>query len=145
MAHEITTKVLLVDDEDKFLDVLSQRLEKHDVKADTAASGEDALAKIKDTAYDAVVLDLMMPGIGGIETLRRIRKENPELQVIMLSGRGTIEKAVESVKEGAMDFLEKPAEIDTLLAKIEEARHKKILFIVEHAEERIGRIWGRKA
>jgi DNA-binding NtrC family response regulator len=79
----------------------------------------------------------MMPGIGGIETLKRIRKENPEVQIIMLTGQGTIDKAVEAMKEGAIDFLEKPADIDKLMDKIGEAKKKKFLLVMKNIEERV--------
>jgi len=137
MSDALKTNVLLVDDEEKFLDVLSQRLQGHDIKADTATSGEDAIEKVKSKVFDAIVLDLGMPGIGGIETLKRIRKENPELQIIILSGRGTVEKTVEAMKEGAMDFLEKPADLNKLLDKIGEAKHKRILLAMEEIERKV--------
>ena len=137
MAKEIRANVLLVDDEEKFLEVLSQRLEIHGVKADSAQTGEEALVKIKNKGFDAIVLDVMMPGMGGIETLKRIRKENPELQIIMLTGRGTVDKAVEAMKVGAIDFLEKPADINKLIDKIGEAKKKKILLVMKNVEERV--------
>jgi DNA-binding NtrC family response regulator len=137
MSKEIGAKVLLVDDEEKFLDVLSQRLGTRGVAADTATSGEDALVKIKNKQFDAIVLDVMMPGIGGIETLKRIRKQYPELQIIMLTGQGTIDKAVEAMKEGAIEFLEKPADIDKLMDKIGEAKKKKFLLVMKNIEERV--------
>ena len=137
MSNEIRANVLLVDDEEKFLDVLSQRLGTRGISADTAISGEDALVKIKNKQFDAIVLDVMMPGIGGIETLKRIRKQYPELQIIMLTGQGTIDKAVETMKEGAIDFLEKPADIDKLMDKIGEAKKKKFLLVMKNIEERV--------
>ncbi len=137
MSDEKGPRVLLVDDEEKFLDVLSKRLGTRGVDADTAISGEDALVKIKNKNFDAIVLDVMMPGIGGIETLKRIRKENPEVQIIMLTGQGTIDKAVEAMKEGAIEFLEKPADIDKLMDKIGEAKKKKFLLVMKNIEERV--------
>jgi len=137
MSEKTGPRVLLVDDEEKFLEVLSQRLGARGIEAVTAASGEEALIKIKDKNFDAIVLDVMMPGIGGIETLKRIRKENPELQIIMLTGRGSVDTAVEAMKEGAIDFLEKPADLNKLLGKISEAKEKKILLMTEHIEEKV--------
>ena len=137
MSEGIKSKVLLVDDEEKFLNVLSQRLGTRGIDADTATSGEDALVKIKNKQFDAIVLDVMMPGIGGIETLKRIRKQYPELQIIMLTGKGTIDKAVETMKEGAIEFLEKPADIDKLMDKIGEAKKKKFLLVMKNIEERV--------
>jgi DNA-binding NtrC family response regulator len=137
MSEGTGPRVLLVDDEEKFLDVLSQRLGTRGINAETSTSGEEALVKIKNRNFDAIVLDVMMPGIGGIETLKRIRKENPELQIIMLTGRGTVDKAVEAMKEGAIDFLEKPADINKLMDKISEAKEKKILLVMKNIEEKV--------
>ena len=137
MSEGMGPRVLLVDDEEKFLDVLSQRLGTRGIDAETSTSGEEALVKIKNKSFDAIVLDVMMPGIGGIETLKRIRKENPEVQIIMLTGRGTVDKAVEAMKEGAIDFLEKPADINKLLDKISEAKKKKILLVMKNIEEKV--------
>ena len=86
----------------------------------------------------------MMPGIGGIETLKRIRKEYPELQIIMLTGQGTVGKAVEAMKEGAIEFLEKPADINKLLDKISEAKEKRLLLVMENIEEKVKGILTRR-
>jgi two-component system, OmpR family, response regulator len=130
-------RVLLVDDEEKFLEVLSQRLGTRGIDAETSTTGEEALVKIKNRNFDAIVLDVMMPGLGGIETLKRIKQENPEVQIIMLTGQGTVDKAVEAMKEGAIDFLEKPADINKLLDKISEAKEKRILLVTEKIEEKV--------
>jgi DNA-binding NtrC family response regulator len=144
MSDAMKPNVLLVDDEEKFLDVLSQRLGTRGLDAVTATTGEEALVKIKDKNFDAIILDIMMPGMGGIETLKRIRKENPELQIIMLTGRGSVDKAVEAMKEGAIDFLEKPADIEKLLEKIENARQKKTLLVMKNIEEKVKGISQRR-
>jgi len=144
MSDVIKPNVLLVDDEKKFLDVLSQRLGTRGVDAETATSGEDALVKMKNRSFDVIILDVMMPGMGGIETLKRIRKENPEVQIIMLTGQGTIDKAVEAMKEGAIEFLEKPADIDTLMDKIAKARDRKILLVMKNIEEKVKGISRRR-
>lgn len=137
MSEGTGTRVLLVDDEEKFLEVLSQRLGTRGIDASTATSGEEALVKIKNKNFDVIILDVMMPGIGGIESLKRIRQENPEVQIIMLTGKSSIEKAVTAMKEGAIDFLEKPADIDKLLEKIENARQKKTLLVMKNIEEKV--------
>jgi DNA-binding NtrC family response regulator len=137
MSEGTGPRVLLVDDEEKFLEVLSQRLGTRGIDAETSTSGEEALVKIKNQNFDAIVLDVMMPGIGGIETLKRIRAEHPEVQIIMLTGRGSVDKAVEAMKEGTIDFLEKPADINTLLNKISEAKEKKILLVMKNIEEKV--------
>ncbi|MEW6584568.1 MAG: response regulator [Nitrospirota bacterium] len=144
MSDAMKPNVLLVDDEEKFLDVLSQRLGVHDINAETATSGEEALVKMKNRNFDVIVLDLVMPGIGGIETLKRIRKENPEVQIIMLTGHGAVDKAVAAMKEGAIDFLEKPAEIGDLTDKIMKARDKKTLLVMKNIEEKVKGISRRR-
>jgi len=87
---------------------------------------------------------VMMPGMGGIETLKQIRKEHPELQIIMLTGQGTVGKAVEAMNEGAMDFMEKPADINKLMDKISEAKEKRVLLVTQNIEEKVKGILKRR-
>jgi DNA-binding NtrC family response regulator len=117
--------VLLVDDEEEFVEVLAERLETRGLTVDTAGDGELALEKAGKRSFDAIVLDMAMPGMDGIETLKGLLRINPDLQVILLTGRATLGQAVEAMKLGALDFLEKPVDIETLVAKIEEAATKK--------------------
>jgi len=140
MPEEIKANVLVVDDEEQFLKVFSQRLEGRGLKVDTSTSGEDAVKKVKDKDFDAIVLDLVMPGMSGIEALKRIRSENPDVQIIILTGHGTIEKTVEAVKEGAIDFMEKPADLNKIMEKISEARQKKVLLIEKKHETHVKEI-----
>ncbi|MEW6586167.1 MAG: response regulator [Nitrospirota bacterium] len=140
MAEKLEANVLVVDDEEQFLKVFSQRLEGRGMKVDTAASGEDALKRVKGKEFDAIILDLVMPGMGGLETLERIKKENPDIQIIMLTGHGTVEKGVEAMKAGAVDFLEKPVDLNKLLERVEEAKRKKILIVEKKHEEQIKEI-----
>lgn len=134
------TRVLLVDDEVEFTEALSERLESRGLKVDSANSGEEALKKIGEVSYDAIFLDLAMPGMDGIETLKNLLSENPDLQVILLTGHATIDKSVEAVKLGARDFLEKPADIDKLLAKIKKAESEKMLIVQKRSQEEIQKI-----
>ena len=145
MSEKQGPRVLLVDDEEQFLDLLSQRLGTRGIDAETSTSGEEALVKIKNRNFDAIVLDVMMPGIGGIETLKSIRKEYPELQIIMLTGRGSVDKAVEAMKEGAIDFLEKPVDINKLMDKISEAKERRVLLVTKNIEEKVKGILKRRA
>ncbi len=140
MPEEIKADVLLVDDEEQFLKVLSQRMEGRGLKVDTSTSGEEAIKKVKGKEFDAIVLDLAMPGMSGIEALKRIRSENPDVQIIMLTGHGSVETSVEALKAGAVDFLEKPADLNKIMAKIAEAKHKKILLVEKKAEEHVKEI-----
>jgi DNA-binding NtrC family response regulator len=99
-------------------------------------------AKHKD--FHAVILDLAMPGMDGIETLKRLRAEHPDLQIIVLTGQATVEKTVEAMKLGALDFLEKPADIKEIMAKIEQAKGKRSILMAEQYEKRIKDIMGKK-
>ncbi len=145
MSEELKANILLVDDEEAFLKILSQRLESRGMKVDTSTSGENAIESVKSKDFDAIVLDLAMPGLGGIETLKRIKKENPEIQIIMLTGHATVNQGVEAIKEGAVDFLEKPVDLNKLLKKIEDAKHQKILIVEKKHENKIKEILKTKS
>lgn len=133
-------KILLVDDNKDFLDILSERINTKGLDVETAQSGPEALNKIKDQSYDAIILDLVMPEMDGIETLKKLLSERPELQVILMTGHASLEKGIEAVKLGAMDFLEKPADIQSLMAKIQEAKAKKVAIVEKKHEEKIRNI-----
>jgi DNA-binding NtrC family response regulator len=145
MPEELKANVLLVDDEEQFLKVFSQRLEGKGLKVDTSTTGEEALKKVKGKDFDAIILDLVMPGMSGIETLKRIRSENPDLQIILLTGHATVEKGVEAMKTGAVDFLEKPADLNKILEKVAEAKRKRVLLVEKKHEERIKELLKSKA
>jgi DNA-binding NtrC family response regulator len=130
-------KVLLVDDEKEFTSVLSERMESRGLKVATADSGPAAIAKAETEHFDAIILDLKMPGMDGIETLKRLRTINPDLQIIMLTGYATVKKGVEAMKLGAVEFLEKPADIKELMEKIREARTRRLVLVEKQTEERI--------
>ena len=118
--------VMLVDDEVPFVETMKKRLEKRDLTIITAFSGEEALHTLESHQNtDVVILDVKMPGMDGIETLSKIRKDFPLIEVIMLTGHGTIESAIEGMKLGAFDYLMKPCEIEQLMEKVQEATRKK--------------------
>jgi len=121
----IECRVLLVDDEEEFVSVLADRLEARNLAVETAPSGEVALEKAAKQAFDAILLDMAMPGMNGIDTLRGLLEINGDLQVILLTGQATLGQAVEAMKLGAMDLLEKPVEIDTLVARIDDAARRR--------------------
>ncbi len=125
-------RILLVDDEKEFADTLSERLRTRDFDVTTAYNGDEALEKLKEYNYDVTILDVQMPGMSGIEALGAIKKLKPLTEVLMLTGHGTVETAIEGMKIGAYDFLLKPCEMDVLLDKINKAHERKS----EH-EERI--------
>jgi DNA-binding NtrC family response regulator len=117
--------VLLVDDETDFLDILMKRLRKRKLRLFGANSGEDALRIVKETPLDVAVLDVKMPGMSGIEMLKEIKKINPLVEVIMLTGHANVEVALEGMELGAFDYLMKPVDIDDLLYKLQDAYKKK--------------------
>ena len=121
----ISPFVLLVDDEVPFVETMSKRLSKRQLMVLPAYTGREALEKLGKNAVDVVILDVKMPGMDGIQTLREIKKTHPLVEVIMLTGHATIETAVEGMRLGAFDYLMKPCEIEELLAKVEEAKEKK--------------------
>lgn len=114
-------RVLLVDDEVEFASALAERLALRGVKARTASSGEEALRLMEEELPQVVVLDLMMPGLGGKETLRIIMSRYPGVKVILLSGHGAVGGTEEGLRLGAFDRLIKPINIDELLRKLREA------------------------
>jgi len=119
--------VLLVDDELEFLQTLVKRLTKRGLNIITAKSGEDALKIIGVKEIDVAVLDVRMPGIDGIQTLREMKKKNPLMEVIMLTGHASLEVAIEGMELGAFDYLMKPAGIDELFYMLQDAFKKKII------------------
>lgn len=118
-------KMMLVDDEERFLSTTSKLLAKKGYKVFTAASGVEALENLKKHAIHVVILDVKMPGMDGIAVLKEIKRSFPLVEVIMLTGHGTVESAVEGLKSGATDYLAKPTDIDDLIAKAEEAFEKR--------------------
>lgn len=118
------TRVLIVDDEQEFARTLAERMQTRGLEAEAVFSGDEALKLVNQKTYDVVVLDLAMPGMDGIETLKKMLEIHPDLQVIMLTGQATVGKGVEAVKQGAFEFLEKPIRMEALVEKIGQARDK---------------------
>ena len=111
-------KVLLVDDEEEFVTALAERLELRGFEASIATSGEDALKRIDADEPDLVVLDVLMPGLGGLDVLDQIRKTDPQIKVILLTGRGSALEDGGRIPLGAFDYLIKPVNIDDLIQKM---------------------------
>ena len=114
-------KILLIDDEEEFVTTLAERLELRGLQARTALNGEAALQMIKVDTPQIVILDVMMPGIGGFEVLRRIKKQYPQIPVILLTGRGSTKEGIKGMELGAFDYLMKPLNIEELIKKMQEA------------------------
>ena len=140
MEKQLEAKVLLVDDEQDFLETLSNRLELRGLKVNSVTSGEQAVAEAQGEDYDAIVVDLAMPGIDGLETLKRIKADNPDAEIIMLTGQASVRSGVEAIKLGAGDFLQKPVELSELMQKIGEAKHKKMLVLQQKSQEELRKI-----
>ncbi|MGD8983402.1 MAG: response regulator [Desulfobacteraceae bacterium] len=119
------TRVLIVDDEEEFVETLSERLTIRDYDVTTSLSGEDAIEKLEHYNFDVVILDVAMPGMDGMETLSNIKRIKPLIEVIMLTGHATVSTAVDGMKLGAFDYLLKPCETKELIAKINAALERK--------------------
>jgi DNA-binding response OmpR family regulator len=114
-------RVLLVDDEEEFVSALSERLELRGIEVDSALNGEDALAIMVEKTFEVVILDLMMPGLGGLEVLKQIKSAHPNTQVILLTGHGATKEGIEGMRLGAFDYLIKPVDIEEMLEKMKAA------------------------
>jgi DNA-binding NtrC family response regulator len=121
--------ILIVDDEEDTLDACTQALTKEDYSIDTANRAIEALEKVEAKNYRVVIADIKMPGMDGIELLQRIKKSNPQIEVIMITGYATIETAVKSMKEGAYDYLPKPFTPEELRILVKKALEKQSLII----------------
>jgi len=125
-------KIMLVDDEERFLTTTQKLLAKKGFEVVTAAGGMEALEKLNSQNIHVVILDVKMPGMDGVTTLKEIKRLFPLVEVIMLTGHATVESAVDGLKSGAFDYVMKPADIDELIAKAQEAYEKR-----ERLEEKI--------
>ena len=117
--------ILIVDDEDDFRVTLVKRLQKRSLQVFGAESGQKALNLMEAMVFDVVVLDVKMPGMDGIETIREMKKKNPLTEVILLTGHASMESGIEGMKLGAFDYVMKPVNIDELLEKIRQAYERK--------------------
>ena len=129
---KIPVKILIVDDEKDFVEMFSLRLTGQGEKVSVAYSGQEALDLLEKTQIDVVILDIRMPGMDGIETLKKIKAAHPLVEVIMLTGHGSTETAVEGMKGGAFDYLMKPADFEDISKKLANAWKRK-----DEQEERI--------
>lgn len=136
--------VLLVDDEVEFVQTLAERMRARGLIVDYTTNGKDAIERAKTTTFDAVVLDLAMPGMSGIETLKALLEDNPDLQIMLLTGQATVGDAVEATKLGAVDIFEKPTDIETLVEKIRRARAARLALEEKHTLDEIDRIMASK-
>ncbi|MFH1154024.1 MAG: response regulator [Pseudomonadota bacterium] len=119
-------RVLVVDDETDFLETIVKRLAKKSLSSAGASSGEDALALMKTSVFDVILLDIKMPGgMDGLETLKEMKRLQPLAEVILLTGHGTVESSVQGMRLGAFDYILKPAKFEELCEKVAQAYMKK--------------------
>jgi DNA-binding response OmpR family regulator len=136
----IAKPILIVDDEKNIRLTLSQALETLDAQIDVAANGGEALTKLKEKEFGLILLDIRMPGMDGMEVLRRVREIRPDIRVIMITAYGTVESAVEAMKMGAVDFLQKPfdpEEVRELVLRVvdrEKLDEQKLMDYTSHIE-----------
>jgi two-component system OmpR family response regulator len=120
-------RILVVDDEEDFLETLVNRLNRRGMSAQGALSGREALKMMEEKEFDVVVLDVRMPGMDGLEVLREVKNRWPFVEVILLTGHGSVESGIEGMRLGAFDYVMKPADLEVLIEKIHQARERKIL------------------
>ncbi|MGA2401008.1 MAG: response regulator [Syntrophobacteraceae bacterium] len=125
-------RVLVIDDEPDFLETIVKRLRKRQIEVAGVGSGKEALLLLQEQSFDVVILDVRMPGMDGIETLKEIRKRSPLTEVIMLTGHGSVESGIQGMQLGAFDYVIKPADFEELIEKVNQAAQRKMLH-----EERI--------
>ena len=118
--------VMLVDDEAPFVETMTKRLKKRDLNVISAFSGQEALDTLdQQRNVDVVILDVKMPGMDGIETLKKLKADYPLTEIVMLTAHATVESAIEGMRFGAFDYLMKPCDMEQLMAKVNEAARKK--------------------
>jgi DNA-binding NtrC family response regulator len=145
-AYMSIANVLLVDDEVPFVETMTKRLSRRNLHISPAFSGTEALDQLaKDSSIEVVILDVKMPGMDGIDTLREIKKSHPLVEVVMLTGHATVETAIEGMKLGAFDYLMKPCEMDILISKVTEAAARKRRQEEKILEARLKEITMRRA
>jgi len=138
--------IMLVDDEVPFVEAMTKRLKRRDLEVEQAFSGDETLKKLTaDSKAEVVILDVKMPGMDGVETLKAIKRQAPLVEVIMLTGHATVESAIEGMKLGAFDYLLKPCDMDHLLDKVSEAAAKKRQHEEKITNARIKEITARRA
>jgi len=138
--------IMLVDDEIPFVEAMTKRLKRRNLEVEQAFSGNEALEKLIDgSKAEVVILDVKMPGMDGVETLKAIKSQAPLVEVIMLTGHATVESAIEGMKLGAYDYLLKPCDMEHLIDKVSEAAAKKRQHEEKITNARIKEITARRA
>ena len=120
-------KVLIVDDEQDFLETIVKRLKARAIEVTGVENGYKALELVEGGNFDVVILDVKMPGMDGIETLREMKKKKPLVEVIMLTGHASVESGIQGMQLGAFDYVMKPVALDELLEKVRQAYERKLI------------------
>ncbi len=120
-------KVLVIDDEPDFLETVVKRLRKRQFDVAGVGSGKEAVQLLLEQSFDVVILDLRMPGMDGIKTLKEIKKRSFLTEVIMLTGHGSVESGIQGMQLGAFDYVIKPADLEDLIEKVNQAAERKML------------------
>ena len=120
-------RLLLVDDEEDFRTTLAGRLKRRNMDVTDVGSGKEAIELVREKSFDVAVIDIKMPGMDGIETLRQIKKIAPLVEVILLTGHASVEAGIEGMKSGAYDYVIKPCNVNDLLLKVEDAYRRKLV------------------
>jgi two-component system OmpR family response regulator len=120
-------KLLIVDDEQDFLETIIKRLKARGIDVTGVESGYKALEVLEGRGPDVIILDVKMPGMDGIETLREIKKKHPLVEVIMLTGHASVESGIQGMQLGAFDYVMKPVALDELLEKVRQAYDRKLI------------------
>lgn len=128
-------RLLLIDDEEDFRTTLAGRLKRRNIDVADVGSGQEAVELTREKPFDVVIVDVKMPGMDGIETLRQIKEIDPFIEVILLTGHASIEAGIEGMKLGAYDYVIKPCNVNELLIKVEDAYQRKLLE-EEHSREK---------
>jgi DNA-binding response OmpR family regulator len=118
----MSEKVLIVDDEKDFLDIIAERIRTRGMDVSTTTSTEDAIHMVEEKSYDVIIMDFMMPGMNGFQTLKAIKEKKPEVQIILLTGNVLEEMRIEAKELGALDVIEKPPDLQDLIQKIKKAK-----------------------
>ena len=118
----MSTRILIVDDEQDFLDIMAERLQARGMDVSTATSAQDALEKVQAETYDAVIMDFLMPEMDGFKALKLFKETRPDLAIILLTANVREQERIAAIELGAMEVIEKPADLNLLTQKIEEAK-----------------------
>ena len=138
--NEDKINILIVDDEEQFLNSIKKRLEVRDFNVVAVNRGEKAIEAARNNQFDIALVDLKMPGIDGEETLKALKKEHKWMEVVILTGHGSIDSAIECTKSGAYEYLQKPCRLDELLEALKNAYQKKVMGKKDFDAERMREI-----